>query len=118
TNDNNHSESDPSLYTVLNAASKTFIGYVEDASSNTGLSNGTTPAVRKHNPWESFPEGKTVEQDFSRFPTNFANLPAVSFVIPTLNDDMHDGTVAQGDSWLSTNMGAYATYCENPANKS
>jgi len=33
-------------------------------------------------------------------------LPAFSFVTPNLIDDMHDGTVAQGDSWLANNVPA------------
>jgi hypothetical protein len=32
------------------------------------------------------------------------NLPAFSFVTPNLIDDMHDGTIAQGDEWLSRNL--------------
>jgi phosphatidylinositol-3-phosphatase len=31
-------------------------------------------------------------------------LPAFSFVTPNLIDDMHDGTVADGDSWLATHL--------------
>jgi acid phosphatase len=34
-------------------------------------------------------------------------------VIPNLNDDMHDGTIQQGDSWLQTNLLAYATWARN-----
>ena len=33
-------------------------------------------------------------------------LPAFSFVTPNLIDDMHDGTVADGDTWLSKNLPA------------
>jgi phosphatidylinositol-3-phosphatase len=68
--DRNHDEPDPSLYTILNDSvpGLTFAGYVESSDTNTGASNGTTLAVRKHNPWESFPEGKGVEKDFSSFP--------------------------------------------------
>ena len=38
--------------------------------------------------------------------TDLANntLPAFSFVTPNLIDDMHDGTVAQGDQWLQANL--------------
>jgi hypothetical protein len=32
------------------------------------------------------------------------NLPAYSLITPNLIDDMHDGTVAQGDHWLSVNL--------------
>jgi hypothetical protein len=31
-------------------------------------------------------------------------LPAFSFVTPNLIDDMHDGTVAQGDAWLQSSL--------------
>jgi hypothetical protein len=101
--DNAHSEPDPSLATILQGAGKTFIGYIEPAS----------PA--KHNPWESFPEAFTVEKNFNTtFPAspNFANLPSVSFVVPDLNDDMHDGTIQQGDTWLQNNIDSYAQWAK------
>jgi phosphatidylinositol-3-phosphatase len=31
-------------------------------------------------------------------------LPAFSFITPNLIDDMHDGTIQQGDTWLSQNL--------------
>src|SRR5690348_6036925 len=58
TDDNAHSEPDPTLATILQAAGKSFTGYVE--------SNGSD---FNHNPWESFPEGFSVEQNFSAFPS-------------------------------------------------
>lgn len=36
----------------------------------------------------------------------------MSFVIPNLDDDMHDGTIAQGDSWLQNNLSSYATWAQ------
>ena len=106
TDDGNYNEPDPSLYTILNSAvpTLTFAGYVE--------SSGTALAARKHNPWESFPEGKGVEKDFSSFPNDFAQLPTVCWVIPNLKNDMHDGTIAQGDAWLKNHISAYATWCQ------
>ena len=60
---------------------------------------------------ELFPEGTTVEQSFSAFPTtDFSSLPDVSFVIPNLNDDMHDGTIGEADTWLDNNISAYAQW--------
>ena len=43
---------------------------------------------------------------FTQLATDLAGntLPAFSFVTPNLIDDMHDGTVADGDSWLSANL--------------
>lgn len=94
-----HAEASPTLASILQASGKTFLGYVEAGSP------------RKHNPWESFPEGNSVGRSFSAFPSNdFSELPNVSFVIPNLNDDMHDGTVAQADHWLQTNLDGYAQW--------
>jgi phosphatidylinositol-3-phosphatase len=41
---------------------------------------------------------------------DYAKLPTVSFVIPNLDNDMHDGTVAAGDAWLQTNLDGYANW--------
>lgn len=102
TDDNFHAEPDPTLDTVLNAAGKSFAGYVEQ------------PIDQNHTPWEYFPEGTSVEKDISSFTAgNFAALPTVSFVIPNVNDDMHDGTIQQGDTWLQNNINAYAQWAKS-----
>lgn len=103
TDDNDHTEADPTMFTALQAVGKSFKGYVESGSP------------RKHNPWESFPEGFTVEADFGTFPssTNYASLPTVSWVIPNLNDDMHDGTINQGDQWLQANLDPYIQWAKS-----
>ena len=53
-------------------------------------------------------------QPFTAFPSpaNFASLPTVSWVIPNLQDDMHDGTIAQGDAFLKNNLDAYAQWAK------
>src|SRR4029077_12216629 len=40
----------------------------------------------------------------------FTQLPTLSIVVPNLQDDMHDGTIAMGDTWLQTNLSAYAKW--------
>src|SRR5262249_49807141 len=79
------------------------------------------PYARKHVPWISFenvPNGKTVADssnlrfdDFPRDPAGFAALPTVAFVIPNLDNDMHNGApndaVPAGDAWLKKNLDAY-----------
>ncbi|MBV9653326.1 MAG: hypothetical protein JOZ42_02055 [Acetobacteraceae bacterium] len=90
----------PTLVDSLAAAGKSFTGFVEAGSP------------QKHNPWESFGQSY-VEKDMSAFPSDFSQLPDVSFVIPNLNDDMHDGTVAQGDAWLRQHLSAYETWAEH-----
>ena len=100
TDDNFHSQTGPTLGTILQAAGKTFTGYVEN------------PGDQNHNPWEYFPNPLLFESDFaSAFPMgNFASLPNVSFVIPNKINDMHDGTISQGDAWLQANINAYAQW--------
>jgi phospholipase C len=39
-------------------------------------------------------------------------LPAFSFITPNLIDDMHNGTVAQGNSWISHNLPAILSSAE------
>ncbi|MFL6116143.1 MAG: alkaline phosphatase family protein, partial [Catenulispora sp.] len=53
-------------------------------------------------------------QPFTNFPSsaNYSALPTVSWVIPNLNDDMHDGSIAQGDTWLKNNLDAYAQWAK------
>ena len=67
-----------------------------------------------HNPWESFPEGFSVEKDFATFPAsaNFSTLSSVSFIAPNVDHDMHNGTVAQGDTWLQANLNSYAQWAK------
>ena len=101
TDDEDHSLSGPTLADLLQARGKPVIGYIEDGSP------------RKHNPWESFPGDRKVERPLADFPTDFAGLPTVSFVIPNEQHDMHDETVAEADRWLRGHLGAYADWCRH-----
>jgi len=88
----------PTLAGALDAVQKSFVGYIE------------TGSPRKHNPWESFVNARATERNLSEFPSDFTRLPTVSFVIPSLNNDMHDGSVHDGDTWLKLHLGAYAEW--------
>jgi hypothetical protein len=88
----------PNLAQSLENAGKTFIGYVE------------TGSPRKHNPWESFSNALGTGRNLSEFPHDFTKLPTVSFVIPNLDNDMHNGSVTTGDEWLAAHIGAYAEW--------
>lgn len=71
---------------------------------------------RKHNPavnWQAndAPANNhlppALNQPFSAFPNDaagYAAMPSVSFVVPNQQNDMHDGSVAQGDAWLKTRI--------------
>jgi hypothetical protein len=108
----------------LIAAGKTFTGYSETLPSvgYTGDSSGGTNGYqRKHNPWVNWQltaAGQpntlptSVNQPLTAFPTNYSTLPTVSFVVPNQLDDMHNGTIAQGDTWLSSNINGYVQWAK------
>jgi hypothetical protein len=96
-----HTFNAPTLTGALAKAGKSFIGYVE----------ADTP--RSIKPWESFVNARGTERNLSEFPDDFTRLPTVSFVIPGLDHDMHDGSVRDGDSWLKAHFGTYAEWAKN-----
>ena len=72
--------------------------------------------ARKHNPAANYTDlPGSSNKTWAQFPSSssYASLPTVSFVDPNLNDDMHDGTIQQGDTWLKNNMSAYVTWAKN-----
>ncbi len=109
----------PDLGGQLISAKYSFAGYSEGlpAAGDTSCSNTATSYARKHVPWANFSDtnGPTTNLPYTSFPTTtagYSSLPTVSFVIPNLNDDMHDGTIQQGDTWLQQNMNAYAQWAK------
>ena len=107
------SDCNPSKRCSTSAASifgqgETWKSYEESMPSNCDKSNSGEYAVR-HNPppyYTALSGCSTKDVPYPQLATDLANntLPAFSFVTPNLIDDMHDGTIAQGDSWLSTNL--------------
>ncbi len=83
--------------------------------------------ARKHVPWISFanvPNGTTVGtssnlrfSDFPSDPSLYHTLPTVAFVIPNLDNDMHNGpitqSVATGDQWLRKNINPYYQWAKD-----
>ena len=66
--------------------------------------------MRKHNPVANWNELTAFNQPFGAFPQDFAKLPTVSLVMPDQRNDMHDGSIAQGDAWLALNIEQYAQW--------
>jgi phosphatidylinositol-3-phosphatase len=104
-------------------AGKTFVTYSEDLPS-VGFDGKTNlKYARKHNPaanWMGTGTNKvpvTTNQPFTAFPTNFNNLPSVSFVVPNLCNDGHDSCAPlnngtkQYDTWIKNNLDAYKKWC-------
>jgi acid phosphatase len=97
----------------LLAAGKTFAGYSEGLPKKGDEICGMGEYARKHVPWTDFTnDPPKYNLPFTKFPTNYAKLPAVSWVIPDLLDDMHDGTIQEGDTWLQTNLSAYLAWAQ------
>jgi acid phosphatase len=105
----------PNIASELLAAGRTFGGFAEDlpAVGSTVCSAGKYG--RKHVPWVNFSNvPTTLSVPFSAFPTsgNYASLPTVSFVIPNNDNNMHDGSIAQGDAWLNRQLSPYANWAK------
>lgn len=108
-----HTFSTANLGSELLAAGKGFVGYSESMPSDgyTGCTSGKY--ARKHNPWVNFtnvPASSNLR--FSRFPTSYSSLPTVSVVVPNLCNDMHDCSIATGDSWVKNNLDGYVQWAK------
>jgi acid phosphatase len=110
-----HTIEAPSLGGQLIAAGLDFAGYSEDLPSAGFTGANSDQYVRRHAPWVNFtdvpPEDHRPFSDFPA-PDSFASLPTVSFVIPDLTHDMHDGSVRAGDDWLKNNLDPYVQWAK------
>ena len=74
--------------------------------------------ARKHNPvtnWMGNGTNQvpgTTNKPFAAFPSDFNKLPTVSFVIPNLNNDMHDGSISKADNWLKVHLDDYIQWAK------
>ncbi len=84
-----YSFSGPNLASQLKSSGQTFGGYAESAPSNIRTCS-SGDYWQKHVPWAYFSPVTAL--------TTAAGT--VNFIVPNQQDDMHDGTVAQGDAWL------------------
>lgn len=105
--------STPNLGAELIAAGLRFGGYSESMPSIGYTGCAVNNYARKHNPWVNFTNVPAASNlPLTSFPTDFSSLPTVSFVIPNLLNDMHDGTVAQADTWLQGQVDGYVTWAK------
>jgi phosphatidylinositol-3-phosphatase len=105
----------PNLGSELLAAGYTFVGYAESLPAAGSTECKAGKYARKHVPWVSFSNiPGSYSLPFSAFPppSNYASLPTVAFVTPNLDDDMHDGSIAAGDTWLYRNLSQYAAWAK------
>lgn len=91
----------------------TFAGYSEGLPRRGSKVCDQGEYARKHVPWTNFTNDPArLNLPFSSFPTDYSKLPTVSWVIPDLLDDMHDGTIAEGDTWLDNNLSGYVSWAQ------
>ncbi|MBD5656334.1 MAG: acid phosphatase, partial [Candidatus Eremiobacteraeota bacterium] len=93
------------LGSELFAAHLTFAGYAEalPGTGSTVCTAGTY--ARKHAPWVAFSNvPKSASRPFDALPASYNSLPTVAMLIPDVDDDMHDGTIAAGDDWLASHL--------------
>src|SRR5438105_4954660 len=104
----------PDLGGELIRAGLTFSGYSESMPSLGYTGDSAYPYAGKHNPMVDFADVPPADnQPFAGyFPTDFTKLSTFSFVVPNLLDDMHDGTISQGDTWLKNNIEAYRQWAQ------
>jgi hypothetical protein len=101
----------PNLATALAAHGLRFVGYSEGLPRSGYTGCGTGQYTREHSPWVDFTNVPAADnQPLTAFPSDYSKLPSVSFVIPNQRDDMHTGSVSQGDKWLQTHLGGYITW--------
>ena len=107
------------LANQIEKAGLTWKSYQESMGASCGLKSHGLYAA-KHNPFVYFADingwdGSTFQPsarcdehvvDYSQFDTDLASgkLPAYAFITPNMINDMHDGSVATGDSWLAAEV--------------
>ncbi|HEY4156267.1 MAG TPA: alkaline phosphatase family protein [Puia sp.] len=99
-----------------------FLGCRQDTSAST---MGFLYA-RKHAPWVNW-QGKgkndipdSASQPMTAFPGDFNQLPDVSFVIPNMDNDMHNigepgdsAAIRRGDDWLKAKLQPYIEWAKD-----
>jgi hypothetical protein len=111
----NHIDSKSHLADQIEAAGLSWKSYQENMGQPCKLWTDDEYAP-KHNPFLYFDDvngwdGSKVKAtprciehvvDYSQFDVDLAagTLPKYAFITPDLNDDMHDGSIKQGDQWL------------------
>ena len=103
--------SDDNVVRELVKANKTWHSYAENLPNVGYVGGDVYPYLRHHNPMTYLSDVIGTSQasnivPFSQFASDVSagSLPDFSFVIPNALNDAHDGTLAQADQWLKTNI--------------
>jgi len=98
-----------------------FLGCIHDSS----LSTMDFLYARKHAPWVNWQGNQennipaSASQPMTAFPTDFNQLPDLAFVIPNMDNDMHNigapgdsAAMRRGDNWLREKLGPYIKWAK------
>jgi acid phosphatase len=94
------------------AAGRTWRAYMESMPSP-GYLGDAYPYMQKHDPFVYYDDVRTDPAQlgnvvpFDQLAADLAaaqTTPAFGWITPNMVNDMHDGTVAQGDTWLSNEI--------------
>jgi acid phosphatase len=106
------SPSAPNLASELLAAHLSFGGYAETLPGAGSKVCAAGTYARKHAPWVAFSNvPSNLSEPFDDLPA-YDKLPTVSFLIPNVDDDMHDGTIADGDAWLAKHLTSLVSWAK------
>ena len=96
--------STPNVASELFASGRAFVGYAE-SMPHPGFSGcWAGKYARKHVPWVQFANVPGyASMPFSAL-KSYDTLPAVTMIVPNVDNDMHDGTIAMGDAWLEKHI--------------
>jgi len=113
----------PNLGAGLLQIGRTFAGYSEDLPSIGFHGKSSGNYARKHNPWVNWQGAETngipvtLNLPWTSFPSNYDMLPTVSFVIPNLDHDMHNGhdpeRINKADAWLKDHLDGYVQWARS-----
>jgi phosphatidylinositol-3-phosphatase len=114
-----HIDTSSHLVDQIERAGLTWRSYQESMGAPCGLSSHGRYAA-KHNPFVYFndvngwdgtayhPELRCSQHvvDYTALDADIAagTVPRYAFITPNLDDDMHDGSIAQGDAWLANEI--------------
>jgi len=112
-----HQSTTMHLVTLLKNANVTWKAYDEDIGGTSCPLTNVSGYATKHNPFVYFDDVTNSLsptsayciahiRPFTELATDLANntVASYNFITPNLIDDMHDGTIADGDTWLANNV--------------
>jgi len=98
------------LGTELLAAHLGYIAYSESLPRPGFRGCAAGLYARKHAPWVHFTNLPSESHQPLDSLKAYDTLPTVTFIVPNVDHDMHDGTVRAGDDWFETEIGPLARW--------